>query len=207
MTATIRTSTKVLILQHPQEPDKEANSAVLLNRILANSMVRVGLSWRNLGHALGEEANPKEWLVLYLGSVKFEPTMRPASLQSVRRDGTVEGPIGSGAYKGIVLLDGTWSQAKTLWWRNAWLLKLQRAVVVPERPSLYGELRKEPRRESVSTLEAAGLALANLEGDESACRALETAFTEFLAGLRASGYKPRSPRMKRNRRRRRRQRG
>lgn len=170
-------------------------------------MVRVGLSWRNLGHALGEEANPKEWLVLYLGSVKFEPTMRPASLQSVRRDGTVEGPIGSGAYKGIVLLDGTWSQAKTLWWRNAWLLKLQRAVVVPERPSLYGELRKEPRRESVSTLEAAGLALANLEGDESACRALETAFTEFLAGLRASGYKPRSPRMKRNRRRRRRQRG
>src|SRR5204862_7870678 len=26
---------------------------------------------------------------------------------------------------GIVLLDGSWKEAKTLWWRNPWLLKLQ----------------------------------------------------------------------------------
>jgi hypothetical protein len=55
---------------------------------------------------------------------------------------------------GIIVLDGTWSQAKTLWWRNAWLLRLPRIVLVPREPSMYGRLRKEPRREYVSTLEA-----------------------------------------------------
>ena len=45
--------------------------------------------------------------------------------------------------EGIVILDGTWSQAKTLWWRNAWLLKLGRVVVAPHEPSIYGKLRKD----------------------------------------------------------------
>lgn len=46
------------------------------------------------------------------------------------------------------------SQAKTLWWRNPWLLELARVSLVPREPSMYGKLRKEPRREWVSTLEA-----------------------------------------------------
>jgi DTW domain-containing protein YfiP len=47
--------------------------------------------------------------------------------------------------EGLVVLDGTWSQAKALWWRNAWLLKLRRAVLVPKhwQKSLYKELRRE----------------------------------------------------------------
>ena len=32
--------------------------------------------------------------------------------------------------KGIIVLDGTWSQAKALWWRNPWLLKLRRAILI-----------------------------------------------------------------------------
>jgi DTW domain-containing protein YfiP len=56
--------------------------------------------------------------------------------------------------EGLIVLDGTWSQAKTLWWRNPWLLKLARVSLVPREPSMYGKLRKEPRREWVSTLEA-----------------------------------------------------
>src|SRR5690606_6920294 len=55
---------------------------------------------------------------------------------------------------GILVLDGTWSQAKTLWWRNAWFLKLPRLVLAPQEPSMYGRLRKSPRKEWVSTLEA-----------------------------------------------------
>ena len=34
---------------------------------------------------------------------------------------------------GVVLLDGSWSEAKTLWWRNPWLLKLRRLVLDPQR--------------------------------------------------------------------------
>src|SRR4051812_7531837 len=61
-------SLRILVLQHPQEPDKELGSAALLVRALTNARLRVGLSWSSLSKALGEEAKPSEWAVLYLGS-------------------------------------------------------------------------------------------------------------------------------------------
>ena len=90
--------------------------------------------------------------------------------------------------KGIVVLDGNWSQAKALWWRNAWLTKLRRFVVVPDRPSLYGNLRKEARPDAVSTLEAVGLALSALEGGEVRERLLAP-FREMIAQARAAGVR------------------
>ena len=63
--------TKVLILQHPQEPDKTLGTAQILNTALSNSVLRVGLSWRNLSAAVGSEVQAKDWAVLYLGSVKL----------------------------------------------------------------------------------------------------------------------------------------
>ena len=68
--------------------------------------------------------------------------------------------------RGLVVLDGNWAQAKALWWRNAWLTKLRRFVIVPDGPSLYGNLRKEARSDAVSTREAVGLALSALEGGD-----------------------------------------
>jgi DTW domain-containing protein YfiP len=47
------------------------------------------------------------------------------------------------------------------------MLKCRRLVLQPPNESLYGNLRKEPRRESVSTIEAAAHTLAALEGDDS----------------------------------------
>jgi len=61
--------------------------------------------------------------------------------------------------EGIVVLDGTWSKAKTLWWRNPWLTKLNRLTLKPSKPSIYGSLRAEPKREYVSTLESVAAAL------------------------------------------------
>jgi hypothetical protein len=61
--------------------------------------------------------------------------------------------------EGIVVLDGTWSKAKTLWWRNPWLTKLNRLTLKPAKPSIYGSLRAEPKREFVSTLESVAAAL------------------------------------------------
>ena len=58
-----------------------------------------------------------------------------------------------------MVLDGTWSKAKTLWWRNPWLAKLNRLTLTPQQPSIYGSLRAEPRREFVSTLESVAAAL------------------------------------------------
>ncbi len=139
----------VLILQHPQEPSKHLGTAHLIESI-AGATRKVGLSWASLSKALGTQTPPKGWVVLYLGSAPTKD--QPAGLY------TVHNKIDLYPYqdppRGIVLLDGTWSQSKTLWWRNPWLLKLIRCVVVPEARSLYKSLRKEPRPECLSTLEA-----------------------------------------------------
>ena len=83
--------------------------------------------------------------------------------------------------EGIILLDGSWAQAKALWWRNPWLLKCRRLVLNPAAPSRYGALRHEPRRESLSTLEAAALLLSRLEGRPEIADALHRSFETLLS--------------------------
>jgi DTW domain-containing protein YfiP len=83
-----------------------------------------------------------------------------------------------------VLLDGTWSQAKTLWWRNPWLLKLHRMVLDPPSPAKLGRLRREPRREALSTIEAAALALRHIEAGPEAPDALIAALDRMMAAVR-----------------------
>ena len=40
---------------------------------------------------------------------------------------------------GVIVLDGTWSQAKALWWRNAWMVECRRIVLGPNmRPATAG---------------------------------------------------------------------
>ncbi len=82
--------------------------------------------------------------------------------------------------EGLVVLDGTWSQAKALWWRNAWLLKLKRLMLAPPAPSLYRELRKEPRRECLSTIESIAVALDAMGEPASATAHLRSAFGDLL---------------------------
>ena len=174
-----KTRLKVLILQHPQEPDHEIGSARLTQLALPNATLKIGLSWRNLGAALGAEASSAEWAVLYLGSgVKgLDPKdLRP--MQFVSQQGN---PVDKPAYlAGVVVLDGTWSQAKTLWWRNAWLLKLRRVVLNPQHKSLYKELRKEPRRECLSTIESVAELLEQLGEKKEVSQHLRTLFSQLL---------------------------
>ncbi len=155
--------TEVLILQHPQEPDKDLGTARLLHLALPNSSLKIGLSWPNLQKVTGRPVNPKEWGVLYLGS-KVKQTFEKSMQDRISYlDGKGDPLSNEVPLRGLVVLDGTWSQAKTLWWRNPWLLKLQRLVLIPAQRSLYGSLRKEPRRECVSTLEAVGAVLSVIE--------------------------------------------
>jgi DTW domain-containing protein YfiP len=139
----------VLILQHPQEQDALLGSAQLLVASLPKAKLAVGLSWANLGHALGEEGvDPREWAVLF-------PDREASSDRVARRGQAIE----PSTLRGIVVLDGTWSKARTLWWRNPWLNKLNRMSLRPKQPSIYGRLRNEPRRDYVSTLESVAAAL------------------------------------------------
>lgn len=188
----LKTRLKVLILQHPQEPDHELGSARIAHLALSDSELRIGLSWRNLQAALNQPAIPSHWAVLYLGSgVKGEkkghnfPTHPISPLQVVNQKGVPQ-PFSSSNLEGFVVLDGTWSQAKTLWWRNPWLLKLKRMILTPTQPSLYGKLRREPRKECLSTLESIAETLDQLGEPKETGVALRSLFSELLKRQKTS---------------------
>ena len=144
----IESRISLLILQHPQEQDRALGTARLTAMHFKDAVVKIGLSWPSLSKALGRKVDdPSRWAVLYLGSAKVADLDTDAEIVAINRKGEVEPHQRAilSDIEGIVLLDGTWSQAKALWWRNAWMLKCQRVILGPKRPSRYGKLRKEPR--------------------------------------------------------------
>jgi DTW domain-containing protein YfiP len=177
----------LLILQHPQEQDRALGTARLAARHFENAVVKIGLSWPSLAKALGRPvADPSRWAVLYLGSAKVAELDTKADIVAIDRKGAVEPDQHGilGRLEGVVLLDGTWSQAKALWWRNPWMLKCQRVILAPKRPSRYGALRREPRRDGLATIEAAGMLLAALEKRPDIAATLDAAFERMLVRFR-----------------------
>jgi DTW domain-containing protein YfiP len=177
----------LLILQHPQEQDRTLGTARLTALHFKDAVVRIGLSWPSLSKALGRPvSDPSRWAVLYLGSAKVADLDTDREIVAINRKGELEpdqrGILGD--IEGIVLLDGTWSQAKALWWRNAWMLKCQRIILGPERPSRYGQLRREPRRDGLSTIEAAAMLLSSLEKRPDIAKTLNDSFERMLARYR-----------------------
>jgi DTW domain-containing protein YfiP len=201
----------LLILQHPQEQDRALGTARLLALHFNNAVLKIGLSWPSLSKALGRPVHdPQRWAVLYLGSAKLADLETDRDVVAISRKGEVEDNQRAilKDIEGIVVLDGTWSQAKALWWRNAWMLKCQRVILGPARPSLYGKLRREPRRDGLSTIEAAGMLLAALEKRPDIEATLGASFGRMLAKYReAQAAMPElapKPRPKRDYRRRKR---
>jgi DTW domain-containing protein YfiP len=189
----------VLILQHPQEQDRVLGTARLLTHTLADARVSVGLSWRNLGHALNSPteqrvADPRQWGVLYLGAAKIDDNARrlckdPLIAVDHKGEPLADQTGALAGVKGLVALDGNWAQAKALWWRNAWLTRLRRLVVMPDGPSLYGNLRREARADALSTLEAVALALSVLEHDGTVRERLLVPFRELIRRAKTAGIR------------------
>ena len=183
----IESKISLLILQHPQEQDRALGTARLTAMHFKDAVLKIGLSWPSLSKALGRPVHdPSRWAVLYLGSAKVSDLDTDAEIVAINRKGEVEPHQRAilGNIEGVVLLDGTWSQAKALWWRNAWMLKCQRIILGPKRPSRYGQLRREPRRDGLSTVEAAGLLLAALEKRPDIAETLNASFDRMLARYR-----------------------
>ena len=182
----------VVILEHPQEKREILGTAPIAKLQFKNAVVRVGLSWPNLKRIVGREVDYKRWGVLYLGAAKQGAAAASEEIAVVDKNGA---PLRDSAdiladLEGIILLDGTWSQAKSLWWRNAWLLKCRRIVLHPHFKSMYGQARREPRRESVSTLEAAAFVVSRLEGEPEMFDRVLKPFGLLLKKKRAPRPKP-----------------
>lgn len=183
----IQSRISLLVLQHPQEQDRALGTARLAALHFGDAVVKIGLSWPSLSKALGRQvSDPSRWAVLYLGSAKVADLDTDSEIVAINRKGQMEERQRSvlKSIEGIVLLDGTWSQAKALWWRNPWMLKCQRVILGPAKPSRYGQLRREPRRDGLSTIEAAAMLLAGLEGRPEIAETLNGAFEQMLGKYR-----------------------
>jgi DTW domain-containing protein YfiP len=135
-----------------------------------------------LEKVLGRPVERSRWGVLYLGGKNAKLKGKEVFCVDKKNIPLPQLPV----LEGVIVLDGTWSQVKALWWRNAWLLKLNRIVLDPKRPSLYGNLRREPRRECLSTIESVALALQGFGESEAYCDDLRENFANFLAAVKAS---------------------
>lgn len=179
----------VVILQHPQEKHELLGTGLLTHFQLPNSVLKIGLSWASLSAILGREVEMRRWAVLHLGSAKSFPAEArrsdaPEVLLLDRKGALVPAADQQAVFaalQGVIVLDGTWDQAKTLWWRNPWLLKARRLILNPRRRSAYGKLRREPRRESLSTLESAALCLSWLDKNPALFDLLVAPFVQFAA--------------------------
>jgi DTW domain-containing protein YfiP len=189
----------ILILQHPREKNEILATAALTAAMLRQAKLAVGLSWPNLARALGRPADPRRWAVLYLGSARPRGFGLEREIVAVDHQGA---PVADQApilrdLDGAILLDGSWSEAKALWWRNPWLLKLRRLVLDPQRPSHYHRIRREPRREALSTIEAAALLLKHIESRPAIPAALYAALDRLIVETGDAGASQGHRRVKR----------
>ena len=181
-------NTQVLVLQHPQEKREELATVAILAKCLPKTVIKVGLSWPNIKKIVGREVDANRWAVIYLGT-------QAESNKALKNETPV---VMTGKTKklseleGIIVLDGSWREAKTLWWRNAWLLKLNRIVLNPKGPAIYNALRKEPRRESISSIEAVAMVLAEIEKNPEIYEQLTAPLKELIATVGVKRTKPNS---------------
>ncbi len=191
---------RVLLLQHPRETRSPLGTASLASLYLNNSVHRIGLSWRSLSSALGEQTHPQHWAVLYLGTKKksqnkgSQPINNNAEPAPVFQVVSAKGkPVDPREVRGVIILDGNWEQSKTLWWRNPWLLRLNRIQLRPEQLSLYGKLRRQPRKNCLSSLEAVATTLENLGEDKNVTSGLRDLMSQLLSRADALSSANRHP--------------
>jgi DTW domain-containing protein YfiP len=153
----------VVLLQHPRERGVAIGTARMASLCLVNSELHVGVSFDAEPAILRALRRPDAPAVLlYPG-----PTATP--LEQLRPDGP----------RTLVVVDGTWSQARKLVRVNRLLHELPRVSLTPATPSEY-RIRPEPRPDYVSTIEALYLALRLLEGDEARLEPLLAPFRAMV---------------------------
>ncbi len=181
----IDTRTRIVILQHPRERDVPIGTAHMASLCLPSTELHVGTCVEDspaLVRALVDPTRPA--VLLYPGEDAIDVAKHPP-----------RGPVT------LVVVDGTWSQAKKIVKHDRHLSALPRYAFTPEAPSEY-RIRREPAAECVSTIEALMHVLGALEGDAARFRALLVPFRAMVdaqiahknSGGRPRTRKPRPPR-------------
>jgi len=145
---TLEADIQLVIWQDPDESKHRLSTAPLLQKSIKGSRLLVGDEFAPES-LLGEHWQTD---TLLLFPLENKPALDPDQLLDS------DGSLGSG-FKNLLVLDGTWRKVKRLLLLNPWLTELPHIQITPEQQSLYAPVRKSPREDGVSTLEATVAAL------------------------------------------------
>jgi DTW domain-containing protein YfiP len=152
----------VVFLQHPRERRVAIGTARMAHRALPNSELHVGVTFDDHPR-LRALVGCRDTALLFPG---------PAAIEADTL--THEPP------RTLVVIDGTWRQARKLLHVNPRLAALPRVRVTPVRPGRY-RVRREPAPECASTIEAVVEALGAIEGGRVRFLPLLRAFDHMVA--------------------------
>ncbi len=159
----VETKTRVVLLQHPREEDMAIGTARMASLCLPNSELHVGVDFQTspeLALALADPERPA--VLLYPSDDAVDVLTAPPT-----------GPVT------LVVVDGTWWQARKLVRVNPVIARLPRYAFKAPTPSEY-RIRREPDEAYVSTIEALVHVLGVLEGDPERLRALLVPFRAMI---------------------------
>ncbi len=157
------TKTRVVLLQHPRERHVAIGTARMASLCLPNSEIHVGVEWRSSAAVARALCDPERTAaLLYPGEGAIDVLRNPPRT-----------PVT------LVVVDGTWAQAKKVLRQNPDLAALPRYAFTPPSPSEY-RIRKEPSAECVSTIEALAHVLGALEGDAGRFQGLLAPFRAMV---------------------------
>lgn len=170
----VASATRVLILQHPRERRVAIGTGRMTHLALPNSELHEGIVFEEHARV---RAMAAQGALLFPGSAARAPREFRAAPPPV-----------------LVVLDGTWSQARSLYRLNPFLHGLPRIAFRPETPSGY-RIRREPAPECWSTIEAVAHVLGEFEADTSRFAQLLDPFHDLVAmqiahGATASNAEP-----------------
>jgi tRNA-uridine aminocarboxypropyltransferase len=144
----LETRTRVVLLQHPRERKTAIGTARLAHLCLPGSELHVGLELDD-DDAVRSALAATDGRPVHL----LFPGPRAIDLAHAKIDGPIT----------LVVVDGTWWQARKLLKRNARLAALPQIRFTPPTPSRY-RIRREPSDTCVATVEALAHVLGALEG-------------------------------------------
>jgi len=152
----IKTSCKVVIIQHPHEEKRCLRTAPILEAALPpQSYIKVRAK------RFSQHRHPELWkLISSPNSIVMYPGPNATKLEDLPKIGPNQ------ATYNIILIDGTWHQAKSMYYNSAKLKTVQQVCLGEEYQSEY-VIRTQPSQSALSTVETAAIALATLEDNWS----------------------------------------
>ena len=157
----LSTRTRVVVLQHPHESDVAIGTARMAQLCLPDAELHLGVDWNGspvLARLLSDSERPA--VLLFPGEGARDVAREPPP-----------GPVT------LIVVDGTWTQARQMVERAPVLAALPRYTFTPSAPSEY-RIRHEPAADYLSTIEALVHVLGVLEGHPER-------FRSFLEPFRA----------------------